>query len=75
MKVSSGYVRDVFVNDADSDVVELPAYFHVWLASPESDFLKGKFVWVNWDVDELKERSEEIKNSLLLRVLLHGVPM
>lgn len=74
MKVSSARVLYVFVNNTDS-VVELPAYFHVWLASPESEFLKGKFVWVNWDVDELKERSEEIKNSLLLRVLLHGVPM
>lgn len=74
MKVSSECVRRLLVNDADS-VVELPAYFHVWLASPESDFLKGKFVWVNWDVDELKERGEEIENSLLLKVLLHGVPM
>ncbi|RMZ83010.1 hypothetical protein DV737_g1768, partial [Chaetothyriales sp. CBS 132003] len=57
------------------DDVELPGQFHVWLASPEAEFLKGKFVWVNWDVDELKARAEELKKSQLLKVLLNGVPM
>lgn len=55
--------------------VELPANFHVWLASPEAEFLKGKYLWVNWDVDELKAQADEIKNSLVLRTLLNGVPM
>jgi hypothetical protein len=32
-------------------------------------------VWVNWDVEELKARADEIKSSLLLRVLLNGIPM
>ena len=54
---------------------ELPGQFCVWLASPEAKFLRGKFVWVNWDVDELKERAEEITNSRLLTTLLDGVPM
>lgn len=43
----------------DWDEPELPAYFTVWLAGPESSFLSGRFVWANWDVDELiafKER-------------------
>jgi hypothetical protein len=47
----------------------------VWLASPEAKFLKGKFVWVNWDVDDLKERADEIKSSALLTTGLHGVPV
>lgn len=55
--------------------VSLPAHFHLWLASPEAEFLKGKFVWINWDVEELKAHADEIKDSLLLKVLLHGVPM
>jgi hypothetical protein len=55
--------------------VELPAHFFVWLASPEAEFLKGKLVWVNWAVDELKTRAGEIKASLLLKVVLNGVPM
>jgi hypothetical protein len=53
----------------------LAGQFLVWLASPEAEFLKSKFVWVNWDVDELKARANEIKDSLLLRVLLHGAVM
>jgi hypothetical protein len=54
--------------------VELPGQFMVWLSSPEGKFLKGRFVWVNWDVDELKEKEEEIKNSMVLKILLNGVP-
>ncbi|KAF5637959.1 hypothetical protein F52700_4662 [Fusarium sp. NRRL 52700] len=53
----------------------LAGQFYVWLASREAEFLKEKFVWVNWDVDELKARADEIKNSLLFKVILNGVPM
>ncbi|RFU81407.1 3-oxoacyl-acyl-carrier-reductase [Trichoderma arundinaceum] len=60
---------------ASEDEPELVGQFTVWLASPEAEFLKGKFVWVNWDVDELKLRADEIKNSWLLRILLNGVVM
>jgi hypothetical protein len=56
-------------------LAKLPSQLLVWLASPEASFLKGKFVWANWDVDELKARADEIKNSLLLRVSLNGVVM
>lgn len=56
-------------------IVNLPAHFLVWLTCSEAEFLKGKLVWVNWDVDELKDRADEIKNSLLLTVGLHGVPL
>ncbi|KAI7207062.1 hypothetical protein KC343_g2693 [Hortaea werneckii] len=33
--------------------VNLPADFCLWLASGQADFLHGKFVWAQWDVDEL----------------------
>ncbi|KAK4506278.1 hypothetical protein PRZ48_000008 [Zasmidium cellare] len=33
--------------------VSLPGDFAVWLASPEAGFLAGRFVWAQWDVDEL----------------------
>jgi hypothetical protein len=55
--------------------VDLPAHFLVWLASHEAEFVKGKFVWANWDVDELKARADDIKDSLILKVLLNGVPL
>ncbi|KAK4499905.1 hypothetical protein PRZ48_008091 [Zasmidium cellare] len=66
--------------NADTDVegqdeIELPASFHVWLASPEAEFLKSKYVWVNWDAEELVSRKDEIKNSMLFRILLEGMPM
>ncbi|KAL4967486.1 SDR family NAD(P)-dependent oxidoreductase [Aspergillus stella-maris] len=57
------------------DSVDLPAHFLVWLASDEAAFLKDKFVWANWDVQELMARKDEIQNSVLLRVTLNGVDM
>lgn len=56
-------------------LAELPGNFAVWLASSEANFLRSKFVWANWDVDELMARAEEIRNSRLLTVMLDGVPM
>ncbi|KAM5355064.1 hypothetical protein ACJ41O_001710 [Fusarium nematophilum] len=55
------------------DHVDLPGHFCVWLHSPEAEFLRGKFVWVNWDVDELKARREEIMSTDLLNTKLGGV--
>ncbi|KAJ9638533.1 uncharacterized protein PV06_09581 [Exophiala oligosperma] len=57
------------------DTVELPAQFLVWIASDEAAFLRNKFVWANWDVDELKARAKEIQASFQLRVSLNGVDM
>jgi hypothetical protein len=35
-------------------IANLPGNFAVWAASPEATFLHGRFVWANWDVEELK---------------------
>ncbi|KAM0478733.1 hypothetical protein ACHAP7_005880 [Fusarium lateritium] len=56
-------------------LVELPAHFMVWLASEEAKFLKGKFVWANWDAEELLARADETQSSMLLEVTLNGVNM
>jgi NAD(P)-dependent dehydrogenase (short-subunit alcohol dehydrogenase family) len=57
-------------------IAELPGCFYVWLASSEAEFLKNKFVWSNWDAQELIERKEEIKSSKsLLTWGVEGVPM
>ncbi|ETS79368.1 hypothetical protein PFICI_09221 [Pestalotiopsis fici W106-1] len=58
-----------------ADQVELPAHFLVWLASKEAEFLKDKFVWANWDAQELLARADEIQSSMLLRVSLNGIGM
>ncbi|KAI4095285.1 MAG: hypothetical protein LQ339_007282 [Xanthoria mediterranea] len=56
------------------DDVSLPGGFAVWLASGEADFLAGRFVYANWDVEELKARAEEIVNSDLLKIGMIGEP-
>ncbi|KAJ0123730.1 Short chain dehydrogenase andI [Diaporthe amygdali] len=42
------------------DEPDLAGHFVTWLVSPEGEFLKGKYLWGNWDVDELKARKEEL---------------
>ncbi|KAJ5702795.1 Glucose/ribitol dehydrogenase [Penicillium malachiteum] len=56
------------------DHVSLPAHFNVWLASPESRFLKSKFLWANWDIDEPKAKEKEIESNNLLSIGLGGWP-
>lgn len=56
------------------DDARLPADFCVWLASPEARFLKGKYLWANWDVEELKANAEKIKASSLMELGLIGWP-
>ncbi|KAK4496639.1 hypothetical protein PRZ48_012621 [Zasmidium cellare] len=56
------------------DHVSLPGNFNVWLASPEAQFLKGKFLWTNWDVDELKARAKQIGSGKELNIDLVGWP-
>ncbi|KAI4121898.1 MAG: hypothetical protein LQ338_006098 [Usnochroma carphineum] len=53
---------------------KLPASFIVWACSPDAAFLKGKFVWANWDVDELKARQAEIQDTDFLTLGLSGWP-
>jgi hypothetical protein len=54
------------------DSVNLPGCFHAWLCSSEADFLKGRYVWVNWDVDELKADAAKIAESSFFTITLDG---
>lgn len=45
------------------DDVQLPGQFAVWLASKEATLLKGRFVWANWDVQELLERIRQFESD------------
>ncbi|KAL7958507.1 hypothetical protein V8C34DRAFT_304727 [Trichoderma compactum] len=56
------------------DTLELSGDFGVWAVSDEAEFLKGRMVWVNWDVDELKAKKGEIINNDLLTVGIGGWP-
>lgn len=49
--------------------VALPGAFCVWLASQEAVFLKGRFLWASWDVDELVAMKEDFeRNPALARI-------
>lgn len=54
--------------------MSLPASFSVWLASTEARFLKGKFLWANWDVDELKAHAKEIEAGSRFNLQVVGWP-
>jgi hypothetical protein len=46
----------------------------VWLSHPVAEFLNGKFVWANWDVEELMAMAEEIASGTLLTANIDGWP-
>ncbi|KAI3391435.1 hypothetical protein diail_7359 [Diaporthe ilicicola] len=50
----------LMTTDVPVDEPNLAGNFLTWLVSAEGEFLKGKYLWVNWDVDELKARKEEL---------------
>ena len=60
-------------DETDHAAVDLSGHFCLWLVSSEANFLRGKFVWVNWDVEELKARKDEILSTDLLDTKLGGV--
>ncbi|KAI0383908.1 NAD(P)-binding protein [Hypomontagnella monticulosa] len=60
--------------DWPGDDINLPAHFLVWAASAEAGFLKDKFVFAGWDVEELKARKDEIAQSPELLIGLNGFP-
>jgi NAD(P)-dependent dehydrogenase (short-subunit alcohol dehydrogenase family) len=70
------YTPGVAANFARADVKwdeeDLPAHFALWLAGPETRFLHGRFMWANWDVDELivlKERLEKEEAFLTIGLI------
>jgi NAD(P)-dependent dehydrogenase (short-subunit alcohol dehydrogenase family) len=46
---------------------KLAAEFIVWVTGSDASFLAGRFVWVNWDVQELLANKEKIVSEDLLR--------
>ncbi|KAK4185892.1 hypothetical protein QBC35DRAFT_502746 [Podospora australis] len=56
------------------DTAQLPAHFLVWLASSEASFLRGRAVWANWDVEELKAQKEKYTEGLFMAAGFKGLP-
>ncbi|PTB69721.1 NAD(P)-binding protein [Trichoderma citrinoviride] len=51
MARAAGASEDIGIPFDDEN---LPGQFAVWAASREAEYLHGRFVWANWDVDEVK---------------------
>ncbi|TAQ88310.1 hypothetical protein B7494_g3363 [Chlorociboria aeruginascens] len=57
------------------DSVTLAGDFINWAVSSEARFLNGRFVWANWDVEELKAMAPELaKNPYKFTIGLNGWP-
>lgn len=54
--------------------MSLPGSFNLWLASPEARFLRNKFLFVNWDVEELKADAKEIESGTKFNYGMVGWP-
>lgn len=65
---------DIFMPFAQ-DTPQLVGGLATWLAAwegPTRDFLRGKYVSANWDVNELLNREKEIVDQGLLKLDLKG---
>lgn len=54
------------------DSPELVGGVGVWLATEKARFMNGRFMNVNWNVEDLYERREEILKGKLLQIDLQG---
>ena len=58
------------------DDMSLPSDVCVWLASPEAEFLRGRFLSVNFDMDELVSRKADFEaDPSLLRLQIGGLSL
>jgi NAD(P)-dependent dehydrogenase (short-subunit alcohol dehydrogenase family) len=56
------------------DDIKLPAHFTIWAASKEAAFANGRFLWCNWDVDELKKNPKFYEDPLFLTSGINPFP-
>jgi NAD(P)-dependent dehydrogenase (short-subunit alcohol dehydrogenase family) len=54
------------------DNINLPGDFAVWVASPEARFHNGKYMFCNFDVEELVARKAEFEEPTFMRLGLDG---
>lgn len=72
--VATDMLKDAFAPFAH-DTPQLVAGLGTWLAAWEGgdrEFLSGRYLSANWDVEELVQRKEEIVQQDLLKISLTG---
>ncbi|KAK8041126.1 hypothetical protein PG994_014133 [Apiospora phragmitis] len=67
------YAKFHMPDDYPMTDIDLPSDTCVWLASGEADFLAGRFVWTNWDAEELIKRKETIIKEKELQSMLKPI--
>lgn len=48
-------------------VAELTGGLSLYLSTPRADHLRGRYISVNWDVDDMEKHKEEITEKGLLK--------
>lgn len=66
-KDNRGTVIDAMTPFA-KDQPELTGAFTLYLLRPEADVLRGGYSSVSWDVDEIQQHADEIKEGRLLKL-------
>lgn len=57
------------------DTIQLAAHFTLWVTSEQARFARGRFLWCNWDVEELMAAKDKIAaREDLFRVNIGGWP-
>jgi NAD(P)-dependent dehydrogenase (short-subunit alcohol dehydrogenase family) len=59
-----------YIHDSLTDSSELPADTIAWLVKEKREWLSGRFVSCNWDMNELEKRRNEILRKDLLKFRL-----
>lgn len=57
------------------DTPELAGAVTVYLASERSEYARGGFLSVNWDVGEMEQHAEEIERECLLKFRFLGAQL
>lgn len=70
--VPTDMLREPFRTLFDHTSAELVGGTAVWLCHKKADFLSGRWIAVNWDVEDLVARREEIVREDLLKLSLRG---
>lgn len=58
--MSHGYNADS-LGGVPFDEASLPGNFFVWAATKKASFLHGRFLWTNWDVEELMSMKDKFE--------------
>ena len=72
LSVDTDMFRKGSMRPPSMDTVELGSHFAVWLCSEEAKFLRGRMVWCNWDVEEMKAKANRIASGSLLTSTVEG---